>query len=141
MQLNVLARRQVGVAVAEHGAVVGSLGEGVGRHPDLAHLRGRHHAPGHLDPHHERVAALSLRIQTDPLQALGLARDFGDGLRPPLRVRVDDRLGHLEGMARELELLDRVELADRPVGPDELQAPVTPSPEFDAIGIVQVPRH
>ena len=38
VQLDVLAGREVGVAVAEDRAVVGALGEGVGRHADLAHL-------------------------------------------------------------------------------------------------------
>ena len=48
VQLNVLARGEVGVAVAEHLAVVGALGEGVGDHPDLADLGGRHDPPGTL---------------------------------------------------------------------------------------------
>ena len=59
VQLDVLAGREVGVAVAEDRAVVGSLGEGVGRHADLADLRRGHHPAGHLDPHHEGVAALA----------------------------------------------------------------------------------
>ena len=74
VQLDVLAGRQVGVAVAEDRAVVGSLGEGVGRHPDLADLGRGHHPAGHLDPHHEGVAALPLRVHPDPLEPLLLAR-------------------------------------------------------------------
>ena len=112
VQLDVLARREVGVAVAEDGAVVGSLGEGVGRHTDLADLGGGHHAARHLDPHHEGVAALALRVHPDPLEPLLLAGHLGDGVGPLLRVGVDDGLGHLEGVAGELQLLDGVELAD-----------------------------
>ena len=66
VELNVLARREVGVAVAEDGAVVGALGEGVGRHADLADLGRGHHPAGDLDPHHEGIAALALRIHARP---------------------------------------------------------------------------
>ena len=122
VELDVLAGREVGVAVAEDRAVVGSLGEGVGRHTDLADLGGGHHPAGHLDPHHEGVAALPLRVHADPLEPLQLARHLGDGVGALLGVGVDDGLGHLEGMAGELQLLDRVQLADVAVGTDELQA-------------------
>ena len=83
VQLDVLARREVRVAVAEDGAVVGALGEGVGRHADLAGLGGGQDAAGHLDPHHERVAALALGVDADPLEPLFLAGDLGDRLRRP----------------------------------------------------------
>ena len=141
VQLDVLARREVGVAVAEHRAVVGALGERVGRHPDLAHLGRRHDPARHLDAHHERVAALALGVDADPLQALLLAGHLVDGVGPLLGVGVDHRLGHLEGVARQLQLLDGVQLADVAVRPDELEAAVTPAPELHAIGIVEVTRH
>ena len=84
VQLDVLARGEVGVAVAEDRAVVGPLGEGVGRHADLA-APGRRVmiAAGHLDPHHEGVAALALRVHADPLQPLHLAGHRVDGRRRP----------------------------------------------------------
>ena len=141
MQLNVLARRQVGVAIAEDRAVVRPFGEGVGRDPDLAHL-GRCHDPArHLDAHHEGVAALALRVHADPLQSLLLARNRVDGGGTLFGVRVDDRLGHLEGMALELQLLDGVELADLTVGPDELEPAVAPTAELHSVGVVEVAWH
>ena len=83
VQLDVLAGREVGVAVPEDRAVVGALGERVRRHADLAHLGGGHHATGHLDPHHEGVAALALGVQPHPLQPLDLARHLGRWRRRP----------------------------------------------------------
>ena len=141
MQLNVLACGEVGVAVPEDGAVVGPLGEGIGRHAHLAHLGGCHDPARHLDAHHEGVAALTLRVHADPLHPLHLARHGVDRRGTLLGVGVDDRLGHLEGMALQLQLLGRVELADVAVGADELEAAVAPAAELHAIGIVEVTRH
>ncbi len=66
VELDVLARGEVGVTVAEDRAVVGTLGEGVGRHADLADLGRRHHPAGDLDPHHEGIAALALGVHARP---------------------------------------------------------------------------
>ena len=141
VELDVLPRREVGVAVPEDRAVVGSLGEGVGRHADLADLGRGHHPAGDLDPHHEGVAALALRVHPDPLEALLLSRHLGDGVGALLGVRVDDGLGHLEGVPRQLQLLDGVELADVAIGPDELEPAVAPAAELHPVGIVEVTRH
>ena len=141
VQLNVLPGREVGVPVAEDRAVVGALGKGVGRHTDLAHLGSGHHPAGHLDPHHEGIASLALRIHADPLEAFLLPWDLGDGVGTLFGVRVDDRLRHLERMPRQLQLLDGVELADVPVGPDELEPAVTTTAELHPIGVVEVARH
>ena len=80
-------------------------------HPDLADLGGGQEPAGHLDPHHEGVAALLLRIDAGPLQPLHLAGHLGDAGRALLRVGVDDGVDHLEGVAGQLLLLDVVELA------------------------------
>ena len=141
VQLNVLARREVGVAVPEDRAVLGPFGERVGRHTDLADLGGGHDPSGHLDPHHEGVAALALRVHPDPFQALLLAGHLGDGFGALLGVRVDDRLSNLERVPRELQLLDGIELADVPVRPDELEAAVPPAPELHPIGVIEVTWH
>ena len=45
------------------------------------------------------------------------------------------------GMARELQLLDGIQLADVAVGPDELEPAVTPTPELHPVGVVEVTRH
>ena len=140
VELDVLARREVGIAVAEDRAVIGALGIGVGGHPDLAHLGRRHDAAGDLDPHHEGVAALALGVHAHPLETLLLARHGVDGVRALLGVGVDDRLRHLEGMAGQLELLDRVQLTDVAVGADEAERPFSTA-ELHPIGIVQVARH
>ena len=124
VELDVLARREIGVAVAEDRAVVGPFGVGVGGHADLADLRRRHDTTGHLDPHHEGVAALALGVHADPLEPLHLPGHRVDGVGPLLGVGVDDRLRHLEGMPGQLQLLDRVQLADVAIGPDEAQAAV-----------------
>ena len=73
VELDGLAGGDVGVAVAEHRAVVGTLAEGVGGDADLPGLCGREHAAGDLDPHHEGVAPLALGVDTDPLEPLHLA--------------------------------------------------------------------
>ena len=141
MELNILPRREVGVAVPEDGAVVGALGEGVGRHPDFANLRRRHDAAGDLDPHHESVATLALGIHADPLEAFELPRHLVDGVHTLLRIRVDDGLGDLEGMPRQLQLLGGVELTDVPVRPNELQSAVASAAELHPVRIVQVAWH
>ena len=141
MKLDVLTGRQIGVTVAEDRTVVWTLGEGIRRHPDLTDLGRRHHAPGHLDAQHEGVTALALRVHAHPLQPFHLAGHGGDGTRPLFRVGVDHRLGDLERMARQLELLHRVELTDVAVGTDELQPAVTPAAEFHPVGVVEVAWH
>ena len=83
----------------------------------------------------------TLRVHADPLHPLHLARYGVDGGGALLGVGVDDRLRHLEGVALQLHLLGRVELADVAVGTDELEPAVTPAAELHAIGIVQVTRH
>jgi len=97
MQLDVLAGGQIGIAIAEDGAVDGTLRERVGGHADLAELRSGELAAGGLDAQHERIAALALRVEAHPLEPLHLAGHRGDRCRPLLRVPVDDRLGDLEG--------------------------------------------
>ena len=141
VQLDVLARREVGVAVAEDRAVVGSLGEGVGRHPDLADLGAVMTPPGTLIRIMKASPPCVWGYMPDPLQPLLLAGHLADGVGALLGVRVDDGLGHLEGVARQLQLLDGVQLADVAVGPDELEAAVAPAPELHPIGIVEVARH
>ena len=141
MELNVLPRREVGVAIPEDGALVGALGERIGRNSDLADLRRRHDAAGDLDPHHEGVATLALGVHADPLEAFELARHLVDGVNTLLRIRVDDRLGDLEGMPRQLELLSGVEFADVPIRPDELQSAVAAAAELHPIRIVEVTWH
>jgi hypothetical protein len=141
VQLNVLPGREVGVTIAENGTVVGTLGKGIGRHTDLAHLGRGHHPARHLDPHHEGIPTLALRVHADPLEAFRFARDLGDGIGSLFGVRVDDRLCHLERVPGELQLLDGVELADVPVRPDELESPVTATAELHPVGIVEVTRH
>ena len=140
VQLNVLPGREVGIAVAEDRALVGTLGVGVGRHPDLAHLGRRHHAAGDLDPHHEGVSTLALGVHAHPFETLLLSRHGVDGVGTLFGVGVDDRLRHLEGMAGELELLDRVQLTNIPVGAHEAEGPL-PTTERHPIGIVQVSGH
>ena len=73
VDLDGLAGGDVGVAVAEHRAVVRALGEGVGDDADLADLGRGQDAAGDLDPHHEGVAALALGVEADPLEPLHLA--------------------------------------------------------------------
>ncbi len=77
----------------------------------------------------------------DPLEALLLAGHGVDGLRALLRVRVDDRLGHLEGVAGQLQLLDRVELADVAVGADERESRGRDAAELHPVGVVEVAWH
>ena len=50
-------------------------------------------------------------------------------------------LGDLEGVPRQLQLLNRVELADVAVGPDELEPAVATAAELHPVGIVEVTRH
>jgi hypothetical protein len=140
VELNVLARGQIGVTVAEHGAVVGPLRVGVGRHADLTDLRRRHDASGDLDPHHEGIPALALGVHPNPFETLLLPRHGVDGIRSLLGVRIDDCLGHLEGMPGQLELLDRVQLTDVAVGADEAQ-PTVATTKFHSIWVVQVAWH
>ncbi len=121
VDLHGLAGGEVGEARPEHPALgaVGTLAEGVGGHPDLAGLRRGEEPAGHLDPHHEGVAPLLLRVDAGPLEPLDLAGHLGDARRALLRVGVDDGVGDLERVARQLPLLDLVELALGPVGIDE----------------------
>jgi hypothetical protein len=140
MELNILACGEIGVPVAEHGAVVGSLGVGLGGHPHLTNLRRGQDAPGDLDAHHEGIAALTLGVHPYPLEALLLAGHGVDGLRALLGVGVDDRLGHFEGMAGQLELLDRVQFSDVAVGADEAECPLATA-ELHPVGVVEVACH
>ena len=141
VELNVLPRREVGIAVPEDGAVIGTLGERVGRHADLPDLGRGHHSARDLDAHHEGVAPLALGIHANPLEPLHLSGHRIDGARTLLAVGIDHRLCHLEGVPGQLQLLGRVELADVPVGPDELEPAITPAAELHPIGIVEVARH
>jgi hypothetical protein len=129
VDLDGLAGGEVGVARAEDPGLgaVGALAEGVGDHADLADLRGGEEPAGDLDPHHEGVPALLLRVDPGPLQPLHLAGNLGDARRPLLGVGVDDGVGDLQRVTLELPLLDLVELALRPVGIDEGHGPVRPS--------------
>ena len=140
VDLDVLAGGDVGVAVAEDGAVVGALAEGVGDHADLAGLVGGEHAAGHLHPHHEGVAALALGVEADPLEPLQLPGHRGDGAGTLLGVAVDDGVGHLEGVALELPALDLVQLADRAVGPDEVHGALVAA-DLDPERVVPVAGH
>ena len=85
VDLDGLAGGEVGVAGAEDPGLgaVGTLAEGVGHHPDLPDLRGGEEPAGDLDPHHEGVAALLLRVDAGPLQPLHLAGDLGDARPVP----------------------------------------------------------
>ena len=141
MQLNVLPRREVGIAVPKHGTVVRSLGKRIGSNADLSHLGCCQDATGHLDPHHEGVAALALGVHSNPLEALLLSRHLVDGRCALLGVGVDDRLGHLKRVPGQFQLLNGVELADVAVRPDEFEPAVTSAPEFHPIGVVQIARH
>ena len=141
VELNVLPRREVCIAVPEDRTLVGSLGERVGRHPDLPNLGRGHDAARDLDPHHERVATLALGVHPDPLEALELSGHLVDGIDALLRIRLDDGLGDLEGVPRQLQLLDGVELADVAVGLDELEPAVATATELHPVGIVEVTRH
>ncbi len=141
MQLHVLARGEVRVAIAEDGAVVRSLGKGIGRHTDLADLGRGHHTTRHLDPQHERIAALALGVHPDPLQPLLLARHFRDGTRTLLGIGVDDGLSDFEWVPRQLQLLDAVELADIAIRTNELQPAISPTTELHPIGIVEITWH
>jgi hypothetical protein len=44
-------------------------------------------------------------------------------------------------MARQLHLLDGVQLADVPIRTDELQTAITPTAELHPVGIVEVAGH
>ena len=141
VELNVLPRREVCITVPENRTLIGSFGERVGRDTDLPNLGRGHDAARDLDAHHERVATLALGIHTDPLEALELAGHVVDGIDALLRIRLDDCLGDLEGVPRQLQLLDRVELADVAVGLDEFEPAVASTTELHPIGIVEVARH
>ncbi len=140
MQLDVLAGGQIGIAIAEDGAVDGTLRERVGGHSDLAELRSGELAAGGLDAQHERIAALALRVEAHPLEPLHLAGHRGDRCRPLLRVPVDDRLGDLEGVAFELPLLLLVQLTEMAVRVDEPQGALSAA-ELHPVGIVEVTGH
>ncbi len=83
VELNVLSRGEVGIAIAEDGTVVGTFGIRIGRHPDLAHLGRSQDTAWHLDPHHEGIPTLTLRVHADPLEPLLLPRHRVDGVRRP----------------------------------------------------------
>ena len=142
VDLDGLAGGEVGVAGPEHARLgaVGTLAEGVGDHADLAGLGGGEEAAGHLDPHHEGVAALLLGVDAGPLQALDLAGHLGDAGRTLLRVRVDDGVGDLEGVALELEQLDLVQLTRLAVRVDERHGPVRPA-QVQPVQLVPVLGH
>ena len=110
MDLNGLAGSQVRIAVAEHRIVVGSLAEHVGHEPYLAGLDRVKTATRDLDPHHERVATLALRVEADPLEPLLLAWDCSDRCGTCRCVGVDDRVRYVERVAVELPAFDLVQL-------------------------------
>ena len=89
VDLNVLTSRQICVAIAENRTVVGSLAENVCNKTDLASLRRAQSAARNLHPHHEGVAALSLRVEADPLEPLLLSGHRCDRIevRPPRTYR------------------------------------------------------
>jgi hypothetical protein len=58
-----------------------------------------------------------------------------------LRIGVDDRLRHLEGVAGQFQLLDVVQLTDVAVRPDELETTVSSASELDSVWIVEITRH
>ena len=94
VHLHVLARGQIEEVVSEVRVGHGAPRE-VGRY--LAYdpgLLGRQDAARDLDPHHERVATLLLRVDADPLQPLHLSRDGVHG-REVLGVSVYDGPIHL----------------------------------------------
>ena len=128
VQLHVLARGEIAVAVTPDGAGLRRSGIAVDDLTDPAHLGGAQPAPGHLHPQHEGVAALALGIEADPLEALHLARDLGDGGWPREGVAVADGIGHLEGMAFELPALDLVQLRSVPVRTNEFHWITSPPP-------------
>ena len=142
VQLNRLARGDIGVLGPENRALgaVRSFAEGVGRHTDGPELGCSEKAAGNLDAQHEGVAALLLRIDPGPLQPLDLSGDGGDGPGPLLRVPIEDGPDDLVRMALELLLFDQAQLADRPVGVDELHRPLI-APELHPIEVVLVPCH
>ncbi len=141
MELNVLPRREVGVAVPEDRAVVRALRKRVRGDTDLANLGRSHHTARDLDPHHEGVAPLALRVDADPLQSFLLARYLVDGGGTIPGVGVDDRLGNLEGVPRQFQLLDRVELPDVAIGPDELESAVASTAELHPVRVIKVAGH
>ena len=114
------------------------MGVALGDEPDLAGLLGGQHATGYLDAHHERIAALALGVEADPLEALDLTRDGIEGLDPFDRVGLDDALGHLEGVTAELHHLRVGELAEVAIGAEEGELSLVGTAEVEAVGIVGV---
>ena len=110
VQLDVLPGRQVEIPVPPDRVRLRAASVLVGDLPDQPRLRRRQPAAGDLHPQHEGVAALPLRIEPDPLQPLRLPIDRRDRRRPLPRIRVENRLLHLQRMPRRLPPLDLIQL-------------------------------
>jgi hypothetical protein len=104
VHLDVLARREVEEVVAEVRVRDRTVCEIPGDPTYCLHLFGLQHPAWHLHAHHERVAALLLRVDANPLQPLDLARDPVHR-REVLGVGLYDRLTDLERVALEFDLL------------------------------------
>src|SRR5688572_28405091 len=65
---------------------------------------------GNLDPQHEGVAPLPLRVEPDPLQALRLPLDAQNRGRTLQRVAVEHRLLDLEWVPGRFPALDLIQL-------------------------------
>ena len=118
-----------------------TFAEGFRRQADLAQLGCGQDASGHLDPHHECVPTLLLRVETDPLESLDLARHRHQRVDALGRVLGHDRLCDLEGVTIELEALDRVELIQIAIGADELELALRTARRHRIALVVEVMAH
>ena len=110
VQLDVLPRGQVEVAVAPEGMWLRTAGVLVGDLADEPGLRRGQPPAGDLHPQHEGVAALPLRVEPDPLQPLRLALDTQDRGRSLKGVAIQHRLLDLQRVPRRFPALDLIQL-------------------------------
>src|ERR1022692_1243119 len=105
VELDVLPGGDVAVTIPPDRTRLGSGREPVHYLADALGLLGLEAAAGDLHAQHESVAALALRVDAHPLQALHLTVHLGDGAGSLDRVGLLDSLGDVQRVARELPLL------------------------------------
>src|SRR5829696_372521 len=98
VQLDVLPRGQVEVAVAPEGVRLRTAGVLDGDLADEPRLRRGEPPAGDLHPQHKGVSALPLRVEPDPLQPLRLPLDTQNRGRSFNGIAVEHRLLDLERM-------------------------------------------
>src|SRR5215217_5761675 len=110
VQLDVLPRGQVEVAVAPERVRLRATGVLRGALADEPGLRRGEPPAGDLHPQHEGIAALSLRVEPDPLQPLRLTLNAQDRGRSLQRVAIQYRLLDLERVPSRFPALDLIQL-------------------------------